>query len=144
MFVTGLAALVGLINIGSSTAFNDVVSLVLEGFYSSYLMACTLLLYRRVKGDIGDADSALSMSYRWGPWRAPGALGTIINACACIYLIILSFFSLWPAVLPLTPANMNYSSLVTGSVIIFGTAFYFFSAHRIYKGPIVDTELHTL
>lgn len=147
MVVTALAALLGLINIGSSTALNDVISLVLEGFYTSYLMACGLLLYRRICGDIGDFDgrggSVGSKPYTWGPWRIPGVLGIINNVCACVYLIVLSFFSFWPTVLPVTSANMNYSSLVTGSVVIFSVAYYVFWARKIYKGPIVEVELHT-
>lgn len=145
--VTALAALLGLINIGSSTALNDVISLVLEGFYTSYLMACGLLLYRRTRGDIGDTDgpvgSAALKPYTWGPWRIPGALGIVNNACACVYLIVLSFFSFWPTVLPVTPANMNYSSLVTGTVVIFSVTYYVTWAHRIYKGPIVEVGFHT-
>ena len=35
---TGLACLLTLLYIGSSTAFNDVVSLTVTGFYCSYFM----------------------------------------------------------------------------------------------------------
>lgn len=145
--VTTLAALLGLINIGSSTALNDVISLVLEGFYTSYFMACGLLLYRRIRGEIGNADARIgptaSKPYAWGPWRVPGAMGIANNAFACIYLIVLSFFSFWPTALPVTPANMNYSSLVTGAVVIFSVTYYVMWAHRIYRGPIVEVEFYT-
>ena len=47
-----LASLLTLIYIGSSTAFNDVVSLTITGFYSSYFLPAVLLLYHRVKGNI--------------------------------------------------------------------------------------------
>lgn len=146
--VTILAALLGLINIGSSTALNDVISLVLEGFYTSYFVACSLLLYRRVRGDIGDhADGHFGgpaglKPYTWGPWRVPGAIGILNNACACVYLIVLSFFSFWPTVLPVTPANMNYSSLVTGTVVICSVTYYVTWARKIYRGPIVEVEVH--
>lgn len=144
--VTILAALLGLINIGSSTALNDVISLVLEGFYTSYFMACGLLLYRRVRGDIGLADGSVGSNslkpYTWGPWRIPGALGTANNVCACVYLIVLSFFSFWPTALPVTPANMNYSSLVTGTVVVCSVTYYVTWAHRVYKGPIVEVDFH--
>jgi amino acid transporter len=52
--VTISAALLVLIYIGSSVAFNDVISLTITGFYASYFLPCALLLYRRVKGEIRD------------------------------------------------------------------------------------------
>lgn len=50
--VTGFAALLCLIYIGSSAAFNDVISLTITGFYGSYFLPCIFLLYHRVKGNI--------------------------------------------------------------------------------------------
>lgn len=52
VIVTAVATLLGLINIGSSTAFNDVVSLVLQSFDTSYSMAISKLLYRIVDSQI--------------------------------------------------------------------------------------------
>ena len=52
--VAGLASLLHLIYVGSSVAFNDVVSLTITGFYSSYFLPASMLLYRRVKGQIAD------------------------------------------------------------------------------------------
>lgn len=50
--VTVTAALLTCIYIGSSVAFNDVISLTITGFYGSYLLPCALLLYHRLKGHI--------------------------------------------------------------------------------------------
>jgi choline transport protein len=50
--VTGIAALLTLIYVGSDTAFNDVISLTITGFYGSYLMPAAFLLYHRIKGNI--------------------------------------------------------------------------------------------
>ncbi|TID20309.1 amino acid transporter [Venturia nashicola] len=51
-FVTVTAALLTCIYIGSSVAFNDVISLTITGFYGSYLLPCALLLLHRLKGHI--------------------------------------------------------------------------------------------
>ena len=140
------AALVGLINIGSSTAFNDVVSLVLEGFYSSYLMACSMLLYRRVRGDISDPDieNTLQAPYQWGPWRLKGYLGTINNIVACAYLILISWFSYWPTSTPVTPKTMNYSSLVLGVVAIASMVYYRAWPRKTYHGPVVEVKVQCI
>jgi choline transport protein len=50
--VTGLAALLALIYIGSSTAFNDVISLTITGFYGSYFLPCAFLLWHRIGGRV--------------------------------------------------------------------------------------------
>ena len=50
--VTGIAALLTLIYVGSYTAFNDVISLTITGFYGSYFLPAALLLHHRVKGNV--------------------------------------------------------------------------------------------
>lgn len=55
--VTGFAALLTCIYIGSSVAFNDVVSLTITGFYGSYLVPAGLLLHHRIKGNIALPNS---------------------------------------------------------------------------------------
>lgn len=52
LVVCGLACALTLIYIGSTTAFNDVISLTITGFYSTYLLPSAFLLYHRIKGDI--------------------------------------------------------------------------------------------
>lgn len=148
--MTTFAALLALINIGNTTAFNDIISLVLEGFYLSYLIAIGLLLWRRVRGDIAElapesqpTSESFNPRMTWGPWRVKGVLGIANNVIACAYLVVLSFFSFWPSVLPVTTVNMNYAVLVTGFVIIFSIMYYLIWARRIYHGPIVEVELHT-
>nr|POE54483.1 choline transport protein [Quercus suber] len=52
ILVTSIAALLTLIYIGSATAFNDVISLTITGFYGSYFIPSALLLYHRIKGNV--------------------------------------------------------------------------------------------
>lgn len=48
LFTATFSVLVGLISIGSSVAFNDLLSLAISALYASYFIACFALLYRRV------------------------------------------------------------------------------------------------
>lgn len=50
--VATVPALLALIYIGSSTVFEDVVSLSTSGLYASYLIPCSLLLWWRTTGQI--------------------------------------------------------------------------------------------
>lgn len=117
---------------------------MLEGFYTSYLIACGLLLYHRIRGNIRDPyqpGEAKEGELEWGPWRVRGILGIIINIIACLFLILIAFFSYWPAVIPVTAVNMNYSALVLGVVAIGSMIYYFARARRIYNGPIVEIRV---
>lgn len=144
VLTTVLTCLLALINIGSSVAFNDVISLTVSALYSSYLICCGLLLWRRCTGDIGGSSpSAVGKSgLQWGPFRVPGVLGIAINVLACAFMIIIIFFSFWPPATPTTAVSMNYSVLVFGAVILLSIAYYLTIAHRTYVGPLVEVEVH--
>ncbi|CAG8976647.1 hypothetical protein HYALB_00002163 [Hymenoscyphus albidus] len=154
--VTTLPALLALIYIGSRAVFNDVVSLSVSGFYASYLLPSALLLWRRTTGQVAEAvtlvtegnatvgrggEKVLHMPLVWGPWRVPGILGIANNAFACVYMVYVIFWSFWPSATPVTPESMNYSVLVTGSVIIFSVAYYILMGKNQYVGPLVDSEV---
>ncbi|KAI4923358.1 hypothetical protein J4E85_008395 [Alternaria conjuncta] len=156
LVVTVFAALLALINIGNSAAFNGTISLVLEGFYLSYLLAIGLLLWRRVRGDLDNPDSSLTIfneaqvdeaydrSLTWGPWRLKGAWGVANNVVAICYLTLIIFFSFWPSQPHPDLVNMNWAGVVTGAVAAFSVAYYLLFAKKSYTGPIVEVDPHVL
>lgn len=139
-------------------AFNGTISLVLEGFYISYLLAIGLLLWRRIRGDMDDPGSSLTAfnssanhdesydrSLTWGPWRLKGALGIANNVIACCYLLLLIFFSFWPNQFRIAdPAQMNWAVVVTAFVALFSIAYYLIWAKKSYTGPVVEVDPHNL
>ncbi|KAL8811645.1 MAG: hypothetical protein Q9223_007490 [Gallowayella weberi] len=149
-----ISCLLALINIGSSIAFNDVISLTINGIYTSYLLACSLLLYRRLTASIAPPNTYSStpkivtngnngsdqgiINLTWGPFHLPGAFGVAVNTIGCVYMVIIIFFSFWPPTTPVTPATMNYSVLVTGSVVLFSVVYYWLYARKIYQGPLME------
>ncbi|PQE07885.1 choline transport protein [Rutstroemia sp. NJR-2017a WRK4] len=141
---TVIAALLSLISIGSTTALNDLLSLSINSWYASYLIPSMLLLKHRLRGSIhipvegimaGESLSDLN----WGPWRISGLLGTLNNAFACIFMIIILFFSFWPITIHVQPSTMNFSILVTGSVALLSICYYFLWSNRTFKGPVMET-----
>lgn len=52
LVVGACSAVICLTYVGSSAAFNDVVSLNITGFYGSYFVPSAFLLYRRIKGQV--------------------------------------------------------------------------------------------
>ena len=144
VIITSLVAcLIGLINIGSSAAFNDVVSLGVSSLYASYVITESLLLWRRCTGAIRKAtdvanDTGEANQLVWGPFRLPGIFGILVNAFAVGFAIIIFFFSFWPVTTPVTAAHMNFSVLMTGSVVLFAVLYYVVWARKTYEGPIVE------
>lgn len=143
-----VSTLLALINIGSSVALGDILSMAVTGVYSSYLMVAVLLFLRRIKGEIShgnDSDDDIvnvpGAKLVWGPFHCPGILGTIINGYAVIYLMIVVFFSVWPSKMNPKYDEMNYAVVGVGSVFILSVVYYFIRARHIYKGPVVESSL---
>lgn len=128
--------------------------MVLQGFYISYLLAIGLLLWRRLRGDLDNPDSSMTIfstgqvseahdrSLTWGPWRLKGALGVANNVVAVCYLSLIIFFSCWPSA-PVTDfTKMNFAVIVTGGIMLISMAYYFAFARKSYTGPIVEVDPH--
>lgn len=146
---TVIACILSFVNIGSTTAFNGVISVAIAGIFCSYLLVASLLLYRRATGGIISLSASASevsltntagKTLSWGPWRIPGIPGIINNAFACAYLGFVFFFTFWPSVKDVTPATMNWSILVTGFITIFSAVYYMVRARKTYKGPIIEVD----
>ena len=145
MLTSIISCVLSLITLGSSTAFNNLTSIGTTGLFASYLLAASLLLWRRCTGGIQLFKASTSTVINttgarmvWGPWRIPGIFGIVVNAFACAYMIIVIFFSFWPPELPVTPGNMNYGIVVVGAVVIFSIVWYQTWAKSEYKGPVVE------
>lgn len=126
-----ITVLLALINIGSTQAFNAVVSLVVAGFLGSYVIPIALLLYTRVRNPT---------SLNWGPWVL-GRWGVACNISGLIWTIIVFFFSFWPTVVPVDKTSMNYSSLLWGGTTVFGIIFYIVYGKRTWVGPVIETSV---
>ena len=125
-----ISCLLSLINIGSATAFNAIISLTVAGFFGSYILPFSLLLYVRVKH-----PSRLE----FGPWTL-GRYGPLINAFAILWSILVMFFSFWPTDARVTAKYMNWSSLLWGATMIFAGIFWCVHGRKVFKGPIVETD----
>ncbi|KAI0107269.1 amino acid transporter [Nemania sp. FL0031] len=134
-----ISILLSLVSLGSAIALNALLSLVVAGVHSSYLLACGLLLWRRTTGFLQphlagfDPDPSV---ISWGPWKIPEPIGTINNGFACIYSLLLLFWSFWPQSTPTTPTTANWSILVFGFVVMLSILWYVIRAKHYFKGPI--------
>ncbi|PLB52816.1 amino acid transporter [Aspergillus steynii IBT 23096] len=135
------AGLLSLINIGSSVVLNIILSLVLEGFFASYLISLSLLLYRRMRSDIADPreDGGPGRKpFLWGPFRLKGWIGLANNVFAIIFTVIMMFFGCWPPKTHPSAADMNYSIVIFGGVTILAVVYYLGWARKHYHGPVIE------
>ncbi|KAI4193766.1 MAG: hypothetical protein LQ350_008157 [Teloschistes chrysophthalmus] len=144
-----VSCLIGLINIGSATAFNAVISLGVSSLYSSYVLTEALLLYHRIRGTIRSPSQMSNSTWHanelvWGPFHVPGIWGILLNTFAVGYGIIVIIFSVFPQVVNPDPAHMNYSCLVTGAIMLSAIVYYFVYAKKVYTGPVVEIAPHQI
>ncbi|KAL2050985.1 hypothetical protein ABVK25_008731 [Lepraria finkii] len=129
-FCTVISAVIGLINIGSTAAFNAIVSLTIAGLFISYLTPIGLMIVKRVKGE----------TIEFGPWSL-GRAGFPVNTISAGSLIISVIFSFFPPSIPVTLVTMNWSCLMWGGSTLIGLAYYAVRGRKIYHGPIVERPI---
>ena len=134
LVVSFLQMLLGLIYLGSSTAFNAVLSMAILGMYASYIAPIVFMLIygRRSSAAIvrGLGSGSFNLGPRWGP---------VVNIVAILWLIIAMVFSTFPTVEPVTPENMNYCVVVTmGWMFIGGLYYYLLGGKKQFAGPVVE------
>ena len=131
VLVSVLEALLGFIYLGNTTAFNAILSMAIIGMYLSYLLPVVyMLLYGRSK----------LRKEEYGPFKHGQIGGVLVNVVAVVWLIFAMIFSTFPNFQPVTPQNMNYSTVVLAGWVLGGALYYFLRASRVYTGPVVETE----
>jgi hypothetical protein len=77
-----------------------------------------------------------------GPFHL-GRFSPYIDAIGVIWVIITVVLFVLPPEHPVTAANMNYTSLVFGTVVIAISLVYIFSARHWFKGPLTNLPTTT-
>ncbi|KAH7396336.1 amino acid permease [Pyrenochaeta sp. MPI-SDFR-AT-0127] len=135
LVVTILQMLLGFIYLGSSTAFNAVLSMAVLGLYASYLIPIVyFMIYGRPNFTARD----------FGPFRLPKGMGLALNLLSCAWLVLAMVFSTFPIFMPVSAQNMNYSIVVMMGWVVIGGVYYFASGRRKFEVPVVDRETRGL
>lgn len=121
--------LLSLIILGSTLAFNIIVSLSLLGLLSTYLISIGCVLLKRIKGE------PLPPA-RW----SLGRYGLAVNAFAFLYCDFIIVFSCFPTDLPENLGTANWAPLVWVGVIIISVMFYLGYGKKHYTAPVEFVE----
>jgi amino acid transporter len=121
------------IQIGSTAAFNAILSLSTLGLYISYLIPLGLLVWKRLTApqDIPQGNFTL------------GKLGLPINLVAILFATYFSIFLPFPATLPVTAENMNYAGPVLGFVMLFACVDWAVRGRHKWEGPTTKSYSHS-
>ncbi|RCI17271.1 hypothetical protein L249_3153 [Ophiocordyceps polyrhachis-furcata BCC 54312] len=122
-----LVTILGILYVGSTAAFNVLVGSFVVLSSSSYV-ACILphILTRRS-----------NMTY--GPFRMSGIWGYIVNAFACLHMIVWGVVYCFPSNLPTDAKSMNYTGVIWGGSTVVIILFWLLRAKRGYRGPKLTT-----
>jgi choline transport protein len=130
VFVTcGFTILLSLINLGSSIAFNAIISLQLMALMATYCISIGCVLYQRV------VNKDIHLPPR--QWDL-GRYGTAINAVAFVYSFFVMFWVPWPpaAQKPFNAMTFNWSIVMFAAVLVFSLVYYVLHGRKGYAGPV--------
>ena len=102
-----VAVLLSLIVIGSTVAFNIILSISTAGAYACYIVILSTIIYRRF-----DGNDFPPTRFSLGRWGLP------INIVSLMYLSLAFIFIFFPAAPDPSPVYMNWACLMFGALIM--------------------------
>ncbi|KAK3718751.1 hypothetical protein LTR37_004970 [Vermiconidia calcicola] len=126
-----IQVLLGLINIGSSAAFLAFINAAAAALYITYITPVILGVMKRWRGEY----------IPYGPFQL-GKYRDVINGFAIVYTLFTTFFLLWPAMQNPSAAEMNWTILLIGGVLVFAAFWWFVEGRKSFVGPNIDATLN--
>ena len=122
-----ISILLSLINLGSSAAFNAIISLQLVSLLLTYFTSIGCVLHRRLYH-----PETLPRA-RWGL----GRYGVGVNVGALIYTAFIFFWSFWPNATPVDASSFNWSVAIFMGVVAVSLTMYWTKGRRVFDGPVM-------
>lgn len=122
----GCTVLLSLINLGSTAAFNAILSLQLSSLNASYAICITCVMIRKLR----HPDSLPKA--RW----SLGRLGLPINIVATAYAVFACFWTFWPNETPVDVESFNWAPVIFVCVCIIAMVSYVVQGRHVYDGPV--------
>ncbi|KAH6889638.1 amino acid/polyamine transporter I [Thelonectria olida] len=120
---TIIQMLLGLINLGSSSAFIAFVSVGVMALAASYGIPIAISVYYR-RSEVQGAR-----------WRMPETIGWVVNIIALAWIVFEIVLFTMPTALPVTAISMNYASVVLVGFLAMSAVWYAVYARKVYTGP---------
>ncbi|KAM5432817.1 hypothetical protein MferCBS31731_007343 [Microsporum ferrugineum] len=120
-----IVILLALINIGSSVAFNAILSLGVGCLLTSYIISIGCVRLKRWRG-----QQLPPARWNMGKWSST------METVSLIFLVIAWVFSFFPLENHVNAQSMNWSCVILGGVVIIALIYYASFARHTYKGPV--------
>ncbi|KAL8970102.1 MAG: hypothetical protein Q9197_003993 [Variospora fuerteventurae] len=117
-----LTTVLGIIYVGSRTAFS--------AFVGSFVVLTTLSYLTAILPHLLTKRANITPGWFW----MKGAVGYVVNAISCLYIVVFIVIFCFPFALPVGAPTMNYASLITGGLTLFVAALYVWR-RKDYAGP---------
>lgn len=119
----------GLIFLGSTSAFNAIVSACVVALTVTYALPLAI-----------NCIQGRKMLPETRYFKLPVWFGWFANIMGMIYAIIATVLFVFPPVLPVDGNNMNYCIVVFAIVLIISMVQWFVDGRKNYTGPIVEMD----
>ncbi|KAF2197540.1 amino acid permease [Delitschia confertaspora ATCC 74209] len=129
---TGLVIIFGCIFLGSSSAFNAIISASVVALGISYAIPVAINCLQGRK----------KLPPR--PFVLPSAFAWFANLIGIAYVIVTTVLFVFPPDLPVTGSNMNYCVVAFSIIIIISTIQWFVDGRKHFTGPRHDIGLEVL
>ena len=125
--------LLSLLNVGSTavTGFSAFQALSSLGLYSSYSIAISCILHARWTWRLSSSPTA---AVRYGGWRMWPGWGAPVNVVALLWTVYVTIWLPFPATLPVTGSNMNYSLPIYVFAVSFAFVWWFVYGRTKWPG----------
>jgi choline transport protein len=130
IFTVTFSCLISLINIGSTVAFNAMLSLSTVALMATYVISIACVTARRF------STSTPLPPARWSLGRA----GLPVNCIALVYAVWAFFWSFWPNAYHIVAENFNYACVLFVGLMGLSCALYLIHAKKVYEGPVSTVE----
>ncbi|KAJ5130302.1 Amino acid/polyamine transporter I [Penicillium bovifimosum] len=126
--MSGLVTCLGCIYIGSTTAFQALIS--------SFIVLSSLSYFGAILPHVLSGRRNMVP----GPFYMGQNLGMLVNLVSLMYIAVTVVFFCFPFVLPVTVQNMNYTSVITVGLMALTALWWLFRGRRQYHGPQYSFE----
>ena len=125
-----ITALLSLISLGSTIAFNAIISLQVVALMLTYFTSISCVLYRRLY------HPELLPPARW----SLGRLGVPMNIIGLAYALFVFFWSFWPNTTPVDLEKFNWSVVIFVGVAVLILVMYWVQGVKVYDGPVTHVK----
>jgi amino acid transporter len=122
-----ITVILSLVNIGSTAAFNSLLSLTNVAFFTCYFISIGCVLLKRLRGEPMPPSR----------FKIPNRVAIFCESVSLLYMAWAYVICFFPDAIPVTAVSMNWAVVVYFGVIILAALYYMFRGRKKYTPPVL-------